>query len=59
MDKRYQENCQKNYPATGVNTTKITQKHKDKVKNPSHVKYYTYKQKVYYASKFAKKSKNQ
>ena len=45
-------------PATGVNATKLVKKDKDKAKDLSHVKCYTYKQKDYYASKCFKKAKN-
>ncbi len=44
--------------ATGVNITEVTKKNKDKAKDLSHVKYYTYKQKDHYAKKCHKKAKN-
>ncbi len=45
--------------ATGVNTIKVAKKDKDKAKNLSYIKYYTYKQKVYYINKCPEKPKNQ
>ncbi len=44
--------------ATGVNTTKVAKKDKDKAKDLSHVQYYTCKQKGHYAIKYLEKSKN-
>ena len=49
-----QENC----PAIGVNAIKVVKKKKDKAKDLSHIKYYTYKQKNYYVNKCLEKSKN-
>ncbi len=49
----------KSHLATGVNTTKVAKKDKDKVsKDLSYVKCYTCKQKDHYANKCLKKAKN-
>ena len=44
--------------ATGVNTTKVPKKDKDKAKDLSHIEYYIYKQKSHYANKCPDKPKN-
>ncbi len=41
-----------------VNATKVVKKDKDKAKDLSHIKYYTCKQKDYYANKYPEKPKN-
>lgn len=41
-----------------VNITTIAKKNKDKAKNFSHIKCYTYKQKIYYTNKCLKEPKN-
>ena len=56
--KNRQESWWEGYPATGVNTTKIVKKDKDKVKDLSHVKCYICKQKGHYANKCPAKPKN-
>ncbi len=43
---------------TGVNATKAAKKDKDKSKDLSHIKCYTYKQKGHYTNKCPEKSKN-
>ena len=48
----------RDHQAIGVNTTEVAKKDKNKVKDLSHIKYYTYKQKDYYANKCPKKLKN-
>ena len=44
--------------ATGINTTEIVKKDKNKAKDLSHIKCYTYKQKDHYMNKCLKKQKN-
>lgn len=46
--------------AISVNTTEVVKKNKnkDKAKNFSHIKCYTYKQKSYYTNKYFEKLKN-
>ena len=46
------------HPATGVNATEVAKKDKDKAKDLSQIKCYTYKQKGHYANKCFKKPKN-
>ncbi len=41
-----------------ANVSKVAKKDKDKAKDLSHVKYYTCKQKGYYANKYLEKLKN-
>lgn len=53
-----QGSCQKGYLVTEVNTNEVAKKNKDKVKDLSHIKCYTCKQKGYYANKCPKKPKN-
>lgn len=53
-DKRHRSR-QRDHSATEVNATKVVKKNKDKAKDLSHFKYYTCKQKGYYASKCPKK----
>ncbi len=58
-DKRGRWGGHGGHPSTGVNTTKVAKKDKDKaLKNLSHVKCYTCHQKGHYANKCPKKSKN-
>ena len=45
------------HSATEVNAIKVAKKDKDKAKDLSHIKCYTYKQKNHYASKYPKKIK--
>lgn len=47
---------QGDYLVTGVNTTKIAKKNKNKTKDLSYIKCYTYKQKGHYANKCPKKA---
>ena len=50
---------QRNRPATEVNATKVVKKEKNKAKDLSYVKYYTFKQlKDHYANKRPDKPKN-
>ncbi len=57
--KKDKRSCWRGHLVTGVNTTKVVKKDKDKVrKNLSHIKYYTCNQKSYYANKCPKKTKN-
>ncbi len=56
--KKDQCSRRRGYPVTGVITTKIAKKDKDKAKDLSHVKCYTCKQKVHYANKCPEKLKN-
>ncbi len=56
-DEYHQESWQ-SYPAIRVNIIKVAKKNKDKTKNLSYIKYYTYKQKDHYANKCPKKPKN-
>ena len=56
--KKRQKNWQGSHSATGINTTKVAKKDKNKAKNLSHVKCYTCKQKGYYANKCLEKPKN-
>ncbi len=56
-DKRHQKNRWGGYPAIGVNIIKVAKKDKDKTKDLSYIKCYTYKQKGYYANKCSKKPK--
>ncbi len=58
-DKRH-GNHRGGHPATEVNATEIAKKDKDKdkAKDLSHIKCYTYKQKGHYANKCPEKSKN-
>ncbi len=48
---------QRGYLATGINTTEVAKKDKDKAKDLSHIKCYTCKQKGHYTNKYHKKSK--
>ncbi len=52
------ENCRRGHPATEINITKVAKKDKDKAIDLSYIECYTCKQKVYYANKCPKKSKN-
>ncbi len=57
--KKNKRGCWGGDPATGVNTTKVAKRDKDKApKALSHVKYYTCHQKGHYANKCPKKTKN-
>lgn len=47
------------YLVTKVNAIEVAKKKKDKVKDLSYIKCYTYKQKGHYANKCSQKSKNQ
>lgn len=47
----------KSYQVTGVNTTKVTKKDKNKTKELNYIKYYICKQKDYYANKYSKNQK--
>ena len=49
---------QSGYLAIKINATKIAKNNNDKVKDLSHIKCYTYKQKDHYANKYSKKAKN-
>ena len=55
--KNYQREKQRG-PATAVNAIKIAKKDKNKTKDLSHIKCYTYKQKDYYSNKCPDKPKN-
>ncbi len=61
VSKKRQQSQQGGYLATGINAIEVAKKdkNKDKVKDLSHVEYYTYKQKRHYANKCLKKPKNQ
>ena len=50
--------CWESHLATGVNATKVAKKDKDKVKDLSHVKCYTCKQKGHYINKCPENSKD-
>ncbi len=56
--KRQRKGQRRGRPATGVNTTKVAKKNKDKAKDLSHIKYYTCKPKSYYVNKCPDKPKN-
>ena len=56
--KKDKHSCQGDHPATKINALKVAKKDKNKAKDLSHVKYYTYKQKSHYANKYPKKPKN-
>ncbi len=58
-DKRGRRGGHRDYPATGVNATKIVKKDKDKTpKDLSYVKCYTCYQKDHYTNKYPKSQKN-
>lgn len=42
---KYQKSCRGGNLATGINATKVAKKNKNKAKDLSYIKYYTYKQK--------------
>ncbi len=50
--------CWRDHLATGVNSTKIVKKDKDKTKDLSYIKCYICEQKDHYVNKCLKKSKN-
>ncbi len=56
--KKDKRGCRGGHLATGVNAIEVAKKDKDKAKDLSHVKYYTYRQKGHYVNKCPKKSKN-
>lgn len=56
-DKRYGSR-QRGYRTTEINAIEVAKKDKDKTKDLSHIKYYTYKQKDYSVNKCPEKSKN-
>ncbi len=51
-------NWQRGHPIIEINATKVAKKDKDKAKDLSHIKCYTYKQKSHYTNKYSEKSKN-
>ncbi len=53
--KKDKRGCRGGHLATGVNTTEVAKKDKDKAKDLSHIKYHTCKQKSYYVNKCLKK----
>ena len=58
MKNKCHGSCQRSYPATRVNITKVAKKDKDTAKDLSHIKCYIYKQKDHYVNKYSKKPKN-
>ncbi len=55
---KYHGNRQRDHLATRVHTTKVAKKDKNKAKDLSHIKCYTYKLKGHYANKCPDKPKN-
>lgn len=55
---RSQESRRRSHPATGVNAAEVAKKDKNKAKDLSHIKCYTYKQEGHYANKCPEKPKN-
>ena len=56
--KKDMHSCWSSHLVTRVNTIEVAKKDKDKAKDLSYIKCYTYKQNNYYANKCPKKSKN-
>ena len=48
--KNTRHRSRRGHTATEVNATEVAKKNKDKAKDLSHIKYYTYKQKSHYAN---------